>query len=287
MQQSVQAVDFTSFVFASNDDIKTDSFKIAAKFSKRHTHVIRDIENIITSLKKLVTESILTQDEVTKPNFGLCFQNNELQNGKPQKFYEMNESAFMLVVMGYTGLDAMAIKMRYINAFNFMREKLTPKPYALRDIPAAYLTPAMKKHINRRVAFLSKTQVGTDYAALSKSIQDEFNVNKREFILASKYREVCVFLGCEPDAKALQGELLEPEKVEYQVPAGMMLVAVDEFERLRALPTTATSDELLQSEQRFTIREIQAVFNECREHDLVIMPKQPFLEMKKLLSKVS
>jgi hypothetical protein len=113
---------------------------------------------------------------------------------------------------------------------------LHPKRNGLVDLPPAYLTPAMKKHINRQVAFLSKMQVGTNYGALSKSIQDEFNVNKREFIPASKYREVCAFLNCEPDAKALQGELLEPAKVEYQVPAGMMLVDVAELETLRKVP---------------------------------------------------
>jgi Rha family phage regulatory protein len=286
MQQAVPAVDLSSFVFASNDEIKTDTFKIAAKFSKRHDHVLRDVRKIIANLAELVSSNILQKDEIAAPNFGECFKNNELANGATTSFYEMNESAFMLVVMGYTGLNAMAIKMRYINAFNFMREKLTPKPSALRDIPVAYLTPAMKKHINRQVAFLAKTQVGTDYKVLGKSIQDKFNVNKRELIPASKYREVCAFLGCEPDAKALQGELLEPVKVEYQPPAGMVLVAVEELGRLRALPIHATSDELLKSEQRFTIQEIKAIFDECREHDLVIMPKQPFLEMKELLSKV-
>jgi hypothetical protein len=130
--------------------------------------------------------------------------------------------------------------------FDVLANHFMPKRNALVDLPPAYLTPAMKKHINRRVAFLAKTQVGTDYPALSKSIQDEFNVNKREFILASKYREVCAFLGCEPDEKALQGELLEPLKVEYQPPKGMMLIAESELESLKnsALPAPVQNPTL-------------------------------------------
>lgn len=120
--------------------------------------------------------------------------------------------------------------LRVIRAYDSL---VNPKPYGLKEAAPTYLTPAMKRHINRQVAFLAKTQVGTDYGALSKSIQDQFNVNKREFIPASKYREVCAFLNCEPDPKALEGELLEPAKLEYQLPKGMVLVPVDELEALR------------------------------------------------------
>jgi hypothetical protein len=90
---------------------------------------------------------------------------------------------------------------------------LRPVPNALRDLPPQTLTPAMKKHINQRVNYLVKHQVGASYASLGKLIQDTFNVNKRELILASKYPEICALLDCEPDPKALQGELLEPAKI--------------------------------------------------------------------------
>jgi Rha family phage regulatory protein len=218
MTTAVQAVDFTSFVFAQGDDIKTTSLLVAAKFGKRHDDVLRKIRNLDCS------------KDFTLRNFTECFRINELANNKQEPFYEMTKDGFMFLVMGFTGKAAAQIKETYINAFNFMLEKLTPK---YNNTSITYLTPAMKKHINRQVAFLAKTQVGTDYKVLGKSIQDKFNVNKRELIPASKYREVCAFLGCEPDPKALQGELLEPVKVEYQPPAGMVLIAVDELESLR------------------------------------------------------
>ena len=114
-------------------------------------------------------------------------------------------------------------------------DAIVSKPaYALRELPTPkYLTTAMKKHINRRVAWLVKNQVGATFPALGKLIQDTFNVNKREFVPYEKYRELCALLGCEPDPKALEGELLQPAKLEYQPPAGMALVDVAELETLR------------------------------------------------------
>ncbi len=146
--------------------------------------------------------------------------------------YEMTKDGFMFLVMGFTGKAAAQIKEAYINAFNLMHAKLFPKTaYGLKELPTATpktLTPAMLRHINKRVAWLVKNQVGTSYKALGGDILEKFNVNRRENIPLEKYREVCEFLNCEPDAKALEGELLE-----YQPPQGMVLVPESELESFR------------------------------------------------------
>ncbi len=113
---------------------------------------------------------------------------------------------------------------------------LHPIQYGLKDLPPTTpktLTPAMLRHINKRVGWLVKHQTGMSFSALGGAILDEFNVNKRENIPLEKYREVCAFLNCEPDTKALEGELLEPVKIEYLPPEGMTLIAVDELEKLK------------------------------------------------------
>jgi len=61
-------------------------------------------------------------EEFARLNFGQCFEINELSNGKPEPFYTMTYDGFVLLVMGYTGKQAMQIKVAYINAFNKMRE---------------------------------------------------------------------------------------------------------------------------------------------------------------------
>lgn len=110
---------------------------------------------------------------------------------------------------------------------------LKPIPNALRDLPPQTLTPAMKRHINKRVNWLVKNQVGTTYFSIAETIRETFNVNKRELIPAKRYHELCALLGCEPDPKALQGELVEPAKLEYQLPKGMVLIAESELATLQ------------------------------------------------------
>jgi hypothetical protein len=71
----------------------------------------------------------------------------------------------------------------------------------------------MLRHIEKRIAWLNKNQVGSTYAGLGRMIKEKFNVNERKAIHVSKYPEICALLGCEPDPKAMQGELLEPAKI--------------------------------------------------------------------------
>lgn len=226
---TIAVQDFNSFVFTQGEDIKTTSLIIAEKFSKSHTHVIRDIEKIMTQVS----------DIFNKTNFGLIEEDVKVGFGtRKDKAYELTKDGFIMVVMSYTGAKAFAIKESYINAFNFMLAKLKPVPNALRDLPPKTLTPAMKRHINSRVNWLAKNQVGASYASLGKLIQETFNVNKRELIPAAKYPDVCALLNCEPDPKALQGELVEPVKLEYQPPAGMVLIAESELANLQKKPTS-------------------------------------------------
>ena len=129
MNAQVQAVDFTSFVFAQNDDIKTTSLLVAEKFGKTHAHVLRDIEKIITQVSDLFY----------KTNFGLIENETILAASggvRKDKGYELTKDGFIMVVMSYTGAKAFAIKEAYINAFNLMHTKLFPKTaYGLKELP--------------------------------------------------------------------------------------------------------------------------------------------------------
>ena len=82
----------------------------------QRTNVIRDIERTIKSCPP---------EFDTELNFELCYKNNELQNGKPQKFYKLRKDGLMLLVMSYTKKEAMRIKVAYINAFNWMADVIT------------------------------------------------------------------------------------------------------------------------------------------------------------------
>lgn len=98
------------FVEAINNVPITDSIHVAEFFRKRHFHVLREIEKLIAQVP-----------DFAKSNFELCFKINELQNGKPQKFYRMTEQGFSLLAMGFTGEKALKFKIAYINAFTSMK----------------------------------------------------------------------------------------------------------------------------------------------------------------------
>ena len=97
-------------VFIQNDEILVCSKEIANNFSKRHDHVLRDIENI----------------EKDVPNFGEMFHKGETEDsyGRSQPCYFMNRDGFTLLAMGFTGKQALGWKIKYINAFNQMEKQL-------------------------------------------------------------------------------------------------------------------------------------------------------------------
>ena len=102
-----------AMVSSDDGEPKTTSYAVAEAFGKRHSDVLRSIKNMKCS------------SEFTKRNFALCFENNDLQNGKPRKFYKMTERGFMFLVMGFNGEKADAIKEAFINAFEWMANQLT------------------------------------------------------------------------------------------------------------------------------------------------------------------
>lgn len=209
------AQDFTSFVFAQGDDIKTTSLLVAEKFGKLHKDVLRAVRNLHCS------------EEFNQRNFApIDFID---KNSDSQPAYEMTKDGFMFLVMGFTGKAAAQIKEAYINAFNLMHAKLFPKVQA----KPKTLNSAMLRHIQKRINWLVKHQCGTTYASLGGMLLDKFNVNERRAIPIEKYPEVCALLNCEPDPKALQGELVEPAKLEYQPPKGMVLISESELAQIK------------------------------------------------------
>ncbi|EJZ2267950.1 Rha family transcriptional regulator, partial [Escherichia albertii] len=86
----VDGIDFKELVFITNNDPVTDSFMVAKAFRKRHDNVVRDVERTIAACP---------EEFDTKLNFEVCYKNNELQNGKPQKFYRLRKDGLMLLVM--------------------------------------------------------------------------------------------------------------------------------------------------------------------------------------------
>ena len=105
---TITVSDFNDFVMIAGDQLVTTSRQIAKAFGKRHDNIIRRIRSLGCSAR------------FTALNFEECFENNVLANGKPELFYRITKDGFVMLVMGFTGQAAMAIKEAYIAAFNAM-----------------------------------------------------------------------------------------------------------------------------------------------------------------------
>lgn len=90
----------------------TSSWLVAKKFGKRHDNVMQAIERLREGLLKIKdTPYKFIKSTYTHP-----------QNGVTYPLYVMNQDAFVLLVMGFTGQMALQFKTDYIKQFNAMRE---------------------------------------------------------------------------------------------------------------------------------------------------------------------
>ncbi|WP_274449746.1 Rha family transcriptional regulator [Aeromonas caviae] len=107
-----QVAQFRELVIAQHGEVFTTSRQVAELFGKRHDNVLAAIENLECS------------DEFAELNFKVCFENSELQNGKPLKYYTLTKDGMVFLVMGFTGKQAAQFKELYIRAFNWMAEQI-------------------------------------------------------------------------------------------------------------------------------------------------------------------
>jgi len=97
----------------------TTSLAVAERFGKNHKHVLRDIENLGCP------------DDFNQSNFGLIDYTDK--RGRKQKAVSMTRDGFTVLVMGYTGADAMQYKIAYISAFNALEEQAKKPALDLTD----------------------------------------------------------------------------------------------------------------------------------------------------------
>lgn len=90
----------------------TTSLEVAKFFGKQHQHVMRSIDDLRSN----------TPESFSASNFGRAEYSDE--QGKPRPMFILYRDGFMLLVMGYTGKKALAMKLAYIEAFNRMEEEL-------------------------------------------------------------------------------------------------------------------------------------------------------------------
>lgn len=95
-----------------NGQILASSREVADRFSKNHKEVLRSIKNI--------------SKEISTAQFCALFKPStyKASNGKSNPEYLLTRDGFSLLSMGFTGKEALEWKLKYIDAFNQMEEKL-------------------------------------------------------------------------------------------------------------------------------------------------------------------
>ena len=92
-----------NLVETKNNQVLTNSLKVAKKFEKEHKHILRDIKEL--------------QEKISQSNFGPTenFYIKEITyrdtQNKERPAYEFNKDFFTLLVMGFTGEKALKFKI--------------------------------------------------------------------------------------------------------------------------------------------------------------------------------
>lgn len=95
------------------------SLEVAQRFGKLHNDILKSIRAIMAECPEYIREG----------NFSLTFRYVPGPNGARRRSpaYNLTRDAFSLVVMGFTGKEALRWKIRYIEAFNAMEKALAEK----------------------------------------------------------------------------------------------------------------------------------------------------------------
>lgn len=111
-QVIIPLFDFRNMVQHRNGEVVTTSRKVAEYFGKRHSDVLRKIEQVKAHCSP----------DFSQRNFASADYIDEQSKIRPM--VSLTKDGWIMVVMGFTGKAATAIKEIYIAAFNWMTEQL-------------------------------------------------------------------------------------------------------------------------------------------------------------------
>lgn len=191
-------INVQDFVQIKNSQTVTTSEFIAQAFKKRHNDVLRNIDNLLADIDPAFAAQNFRETETLR--------DNPLTGGKTKsRAYELTKDGFMLLVMGFTGKAALAIKIAYIQAFNKMAEMLSG--FHLQ----AQTTPDERKPL-RDAVFALAAQYGLAYSTAYKMVHQRFNVESIDMLPAAQIPAAVAYV----HHLTLHGEVLDkqPENAE-------------------------------------------------------------------------
>ena len=204
------SINFQNFVQIQNSQIVTTSEFVAQAFGKEHKNLLARIEQISKEIKASFFElNFKPKAKQVKTGFGF----------RETKSYELTKDGFMLLVMGFTGKQAMAIKIAYIEAFNAMSKAILYLNNTVSDgIKLAKTTADDRTPLRQAVAALVGRK-GIDYSTAYSMIHQRFNVEAIEDIPAEQLPEAVAYAHALTLHTGLVGEVLDREPLPAPQPA--------------------------------------------------------------------
>ena len=147
-------------VFNNNGKPVTNSLLVATKFGKNHKDVLRIIRNLINDMTA-------QNCAVMQMFFESDYYNEQ---SKKQPMFIMDRDGFSLLVMGFTGKEAIKFKLDFINQFNNMENRLKkieakePEEMLLQSVQLMIEQKKRLQIVEKRVDEIeAKTKTNVDY----------------------------------------------------------------------------------------------------------------------------
>ena len=161
------------------------SLEIAKFFGKRHTDVLRDINNILPNCP----------EKFSQRNFASANYLDDQAKNRPM--YIIYRDGFMLLVMGYTGKKALVIKLAYIEAFNALEAELQRQREGALP-PADALAPSqqaqLKALVDAKVGMLPKEHQRKGYGEVWSRFARHFEIAKYTQLPPERMSEAVEYL---------------------------------------------------------------------------------------------
>ena len=158
---------------------------VAYDFDKQHNHILRDIDNLIKDMGGVQNwTDLFIESQYQHP-----------QNKQWYKEYLLTRDGFSLLVMGFTGKEALQWKLQYIEAFNKMEEQIKQQnnPYAhlSKEFQAIIMHDEKIMKLERRVEQMEENAKldPAEYSLVSKRVSSrvyevqkerQMNLNKKQ-----------------------------------------------------------------------------------------------------------
>ena len=184
------AIDFEQFVQINHSEPVTTSEFVAKAFGKEHKNILRKIEEIFTQVPdSFIKLNFKFNEKLVKVGFG----------ERHDKFYELTKDGFILLVMGFTGKNAMSIKIAYINAFNAIAEKLR-QIQAQQHVSIIHLISKEQADTIQRAVEERSQRTGEPYQKIYAGLHTYLNIDSYRAMPVEHYTAALKYLESIPNA---------------------------------------------------------------------------------------